>query len=414
MNNINDAVEIEIFDTHNNFLGDSPILPEEIVEIEWEDVLNELGAFRFRLFAHDEHRDLVMDTRNHLEFYAYVYDPETDNVERRHVYDGKITNPGIIISEEGVPYIEVNGLSIGAELSDIVCHINFLRQEYPYVAPAYVINNYKDRYLGEREWALDPDGEQETTYDVGTLAASHRISYFEFLNDISDYTRSCFCVKPGRLIRWLNQDYPDSGLHACYLDYYDKDDLPLDTLPIKSLSLEQVSNTAVSSVYAYGNSGYQEWLDPSWDPGAPWRVRQLWGATVLENLDTMNTYGEIQVRKDFAQAGSQDALKRCAMNYLLNNNSPQHKYGLEVANLTPGSLFPGDMLRVDFDGVDSSGKYLSIHDDLVCISVSHTIDPDTKLYTGTIELSEKVTRIIENGDIIQQLTSRLTDANATG
>lgn len=411
---LKDIVEIEVYDSANNFLGDRPILAEEIVSIEWEDVLCELGAFSFRLFAHDEHREDVMDIRNHIQLFAYVHNPETGKTERRHVFDGQINNPIIVIGEEGVPYIEVRGLSLGAELSDIVCHINFLNREYPYTGPAYVIDNYRGRYLGEREWALDPSGEQVTIYDVGQLKTDYKISYFEFLCDIADYTRSCFCVKPGRLIRWLNQTYPDSGLHACYLDYYDKDDLPLDTLPIKSLSLEQVSNTVVSSVYAYGNSTYNYWLDPSWAPGSPWRVRQLWNAVVLENLDTIAEYGEHQVYKLFDGAGSQEALQRLAQNYLLNNSSPQHQYSLEVANLTPGSLYPGDTLRVDYDGVDDTGKYLSIHEDLVCISVSHTIDPDTKLYTGSVSLSEKVTRIIDNGDIVQQLTARLADAHATG
>lgn len=409
-----DRIEIEIYNQDNEIVGDGPIMAENIISPNWVDALSELGEFSFRILATSEHRDAVKDIRNHIRLYAYVYDAGNDKYERRHVYDGQITSANIIVEQSGVPYIEVHGLSLAAELVEMICHTNFLRQEYPFVAPAYVLGVYSDWVSEENKWKLDPTGEQETVYDVGQLKTDHKISYFEFLCDIADYTRSCFCIMPGRKIKWFNQTYPESALHACYLDYYDKDDLPEDTLVIKSLTEEQVSNTVISSVFAYGNNNYQEWLDVNWQPGSPWTVRLVSNVTILENQDTIAQYGEHQVYKVFDGAGSQAALQRLAQNYLLNNNSPQHSYAVEVANLKPGSIYPGEMLRVDYDGVDSNGRYLSIHKDLVVISIEHSIDDDLKQYSGVLTLSEKVTRIIDNGDIIQLLTAKLSDAHAVG
>lgn len=409
-----DKVEIEVYDWDNHFLGDSPIVAEDIVDISWDDALCELGEFSFRVPANNVHREHLMDIKNHIRLFAYVVNQVTGIVTRRRVYDGQITNPFVMIGQDGVPYIECRGIALASELAETICHTNFLRQEYPYTAPAYVLGVYNDWVSQENRWLLDPEGEQTTVYDVGQLKTDHKISYFEFLREIADYTRSCFCLLPGRKIRWFNQTYRSSPLHACYLDFYDKDDLPEDTLPIKSLTVEQVSNTVISSVFAHGNSSYPEWLDVDWQPGYPWTVRLVDWITILENRETIDAYGEHQVYKEFAQAGSQEALQRLAQNYLLNNNAPQHVYSLEVANLTPGSIYPGDVIRVDYDGVDDTGRYLSIHEDLVLISASHTIDPSTKLYSGTLSLSEKVTQILDNGDIIQQLTARLTDAHANG
>ena len=411
------TIEIEIYNQENELVGDGPLMSADIIDPSWEDTLCELGSFSFRVLANSPFRDHLTDIRNHIKIIAYYHDPKvtaysSTYYDKANVFDGQITDTSIILDASGIPYIEVRGLSLAAELADVVCHINFSAREYPYTAPRYVVDNFAARYP-TKQWMLTPGCPgQQTTFDVGQLAAYFKISYFEFLVNIADYTRSCFRVEPNRRIYWINQDYPSCKLHACYLDYYDKDDLPLDTLPIKSLTVGQVSNTAVSSVFAQGQGDF--WLDHNWDPGSPWRVRNLWGGVVLENLDTIAAYGEHQVYKKFGSATSQEALQRLAQTYLINNSEPQYEYSLEVANLVPGKCMPGHSIRVDYDGVDETGRYYSIHRDLVIISIAHTIDSDTKRYVGTLTLSDKVTRVLDNGDIVQMLTARLTDAYAVG
>lgn len=366
-------IEIKIIDTGGNVVGAGPVTGVTGVSIT--EPIDRIGSFSFEMPAGDEKAGLLTAQKR---ISVRSYDAET--ATWTEIGDGIIKDRGITAGADGMAMMNVSGPGLAQELADDIVMMSLTGSDGVGVfdAPAQILSAFPG-------WSLDASG--RTTTETRFYGAFNGESGAEALIAIAEKLGEHFVFLPGRKVRWLGSSILSSGVRATDIESGSLDEAG-DVIAIDSLELTAAGGEIVTRIKPYGaGDGEARLTLAASTRGIPtgWSIHRI--NNEITNVPLESQIGRVRRALSFSDIApvsnsdtdlraASDQLATAAIAYMQQHAQEQRSYQIGVVGLRGDRVRPGESMRVDYDSYEDGSKLISIHEELVILSVTKEISAD--------------------------------------